>query len=208
MKKLIAVFALALTSVIVASPSWAINEPGFANYVIKRSTGAKQSDAVREVRLVRYSVRGNTGQSQTRDLVSNDLVVWDTNSDDGVSIRMTSTSSDGAIAGVVASTTIFTADAAQNFVGEANGARNWGWIVVSGLTTVRLSEGAGFNAAAVGDPFITSRDTGAATTFEVSSNDTTTNITDNIKNAGDRGGFFFDAPSAGDSSVEVFVQLN
>ena len=205
MRKILLALSLAL---VVAAPAYAIDEPQLANYIIKRGTGGKQSEAVRKVRLVRYSVRNNAGLSATRDLASRDLVVWDTNSDDGVSVRMTSTSADGAIAGIVASATILTADNAQNWVGDADGQRNWGWIIVSGKAVVNLSVGGGINAAAVGDPFVTSRDTGVATTFEAHSNDAVADMTHNMKTATKRGGFFFDAPTAGDGSVEVFVQLN
>ena len=205
MKKILLALSLAL---VVAAPAFAIDDPQLANYVIKRGTGGKQSEAVREVRLVRYSVRNNAGLSATRDLASRDLVVWDTLSDDGVSVRMTSTSSDGAIAGVVASATILTADNAQNWVGDADGQRNWGWIIVSGKAVVNLSQGAGSNGAVAGDPFITSRDTGVATYFEAHSNDAVADMRHNMRAASSTGGFFFDTPAVGDASVEVFVQLN
>lgn len=205
MKKILLALSLAL---VVAAPAFAIDDPNFANYVIKRGTGARQSEAVREVRLVRYGVQGNAGLSQTRDLASRDLVVWDTVSDDGVSVRMTATSTDGAIAGIVASATIQTADGVQNWVGEADGKRNWGWIVVSGKAVVNLAIGGGGNGPSVGDPFFTSRDTGTATYLEAHSNDAVADMRHNIRAGTTRGGFFFDAPTTGDASVEVYVQLN
>lgn len=206
MRKLTLALLLALFVGSIASVAYAIDDPSYANYVIKRSTGAKQSDSPRVVRLVRYSVRGNDGSSQTRDLVSNDLVVWDTNSDDAVSVRMTSTSADGAVAGVVCSNTILTADNAQNFVGDANGQRNWGWIVVDGFATVRVQPGT--NGAAIGDPVLTSRDTGAAATFETLSVDSTADVTTNAKLATKSAGFFFDTLAATDTTAEIYVQLN
>lgn len=199
MKKILLVLALAIC---VAAPAFAIDQPGFQNYVIKNGTGARQGDAVREVKLVRFSSQAQNDAS----LVSGDLVVWDTNSDDGVSIRTTTTSADGAIAGVVC-TTIATADSVQNSAHEGAGRRNWGWIVVSGPMVVDLTA-AGSNGAAVGDAFITSTDATVATRFETTPTAYLNGAYTERVTRTNRGGFFLDTPAVGDTSVEVFVQLN
>jgi len=188
----------------ISASAYAVPDPAFSTWTVKRQVGSRQGDPVRVIKLVRFSTKDPNGTS----VVSGDALVYDTVSDDGVSVRMTSTSVDGAVAGVVCSSTILTADNAQNSAIDANGARNWGWIVVSGLTTVRVAPGGGLNGAAVGQPFVTSIDTGAATTFETLSVDSTADVTRNARLAASTAGFFFDTPAVGDTSVEVYVQLN
>ena len=198
MKKILLVLALALS---VAAPAFAIDQPGFPNYIIKNSVGAKQGDAVREVKLVRYGNQAQDGAS----LVSGDLVIWDTNSDDGVTITTTTTSADGRIAGIISST-IPTADSVQNSAQEGAGRRNWGWMVVSGPMVVDLTA-AGSNGAAVGDAFITSTDSTVATRFETVPPVHLNGAYNERLTRNPQGGFFLDTPAVGDTSVEVFVHI-
>ena len=198
MKKILLVLALALS---VAAPAFAIDQPGFQNYVIKRGVGSSQGDAVREVKLVRFSQQAQNASG----LVSGDLVVWDTNSDDGVSIRTTTTSADASIAGIVA-TAISTADSVQNSAQEGAGRRNWGWIVVSGPMVVEINDGD--NDAAVGDFFITSTDATVACTIENRVAGQATHVENGgLRELSAMGGFFLDTPTAGDTSAEVYVRL-
>ena len=197
MKRILLIIALAL---FVAAPGFTRDQPGFQNYEIKRGVGARDSDASREVKLVRHGNQAQDGAS----LVSGDLVVWSVNSDDGVTVTTTTTSGDGSIAGIIA-TTIQTADSVQNSAAEGLGRRNWGWMVVSGPMVVDVTAG-GTSGHAAGDLLITSTDATTATTFSdpgvYGTNGTA------IRGQQQAGGFFLDAAVAADTSAEVYLQLN
>lgn len=198
MKKLYSLFLAALL-VAVSVPAFAIDDPTFANYIKKRAEGAKFADASRGVRLVRFSNNGLNASS----LVSGDAVVWDTVSDDGVSVRTTTTSADGAFAGIVC-TTIPTSDASTGTSAYDDlGRRNWGWIVVEGFMTARATAG-GTNGNSAGDIFITSTDSGVITTLENAGGNSTANQIQRAVRG--RGGFFFDAGDGSSTTYEVYVQ--
>lgn len=199
MKKILLILGLAF---VVASPAFAIDQPGFEDYLIKKGLGTKQGTGNREVKLVRNGNQTEAGAG----LVSGDLVIWDTLSDDGVTVATTTTSADGRIAGIVCST-IPTADSVQNSAQDGAGRRNWGWIVVSGPMVVDLTA-AGSNGAAVGDAFITSTDATVATRFETTPPAYLNGAYTERLTRTNKGGFFLDTPAASDTSVEVYVQLN
>ena len=200
MKKILIVLALALS---VAAPAFAIDSPGFQDCTIKKGTGTRYGDANREVKLVRFGEQAQNGAS----LVSGDLVVWDTLSDDGVTVTGVSTSADGSIAGIVC-TTIPTADSVQNSAQEGAGRRNWGYIVVSGPMNVDVNAGA--NDFAVGDFFITSSDDTIATTIvNRTGGIVLVDVQEgSLREVAAKGGFFMDTYVAGDTTAEVYVQLN
>lgn len=120
MSKLMRLLALSLATVTwFASSSFAaIDEPD-APSVQLRVEGATQDTAVREHVLVRLGAIGNSATQ----IVSGDAVVWDTVSDDGVTVRLTTTSADGAFAGIAVGT-IPTADAASTSAFDDVGRRN------------------------------------------------------------------------------------
>ena len=192
--------ALLLASVFsfVSLPSaHAIGEPNFAEWENKSDKGGDRHPA-RVLKMVRNPLRGQDDTS----LVSGDVVVVDTVSDDGLTVTRTTNSHDNAIAGIVV-TTIPTADSNSTIYTEDRGRRNWGWIIVHGPANARITAG-GAGGAAARDAFITSTDSGTVTDANAISGG---NDADTLATAMGRGGFFLDAPGASDTSAEVFVQL-
>lgn len=174
---------------------------------IKRPIGGRSSTAVRTYMLCR-----NGSQSANLGIISiGSAVVWDTISDDGVTVRMTTTSGDNAFAGI-AVTTIQTSDNnTATAASHDDGRRNWGYIQVYGYNGDALTGGANGNAA--GDLFITSSDSGRITTLEGCSfsGDSgalagyNSKIARQLQAIGAKGGFFFDANSDNSSTTEVFI---
>ena len=182
----------------------AVPDPNFSTWIVKRQTGGKQSDSVRVIKLVRLSTVNPNGTS----VVSGDVLVYDTVSDDGVSVRLTTTSADGAIAGI-ACTAIATSDnvGTINSAADHVGGNNWGYIVVHGPANAKVSSGHAANFA-VGDRFITSGDSGAIGEPQtIQGAVTLANLNEAAVTAQKTGGFTFDAGTVGDTSIEVFVNL-
>ena len=207
MKKLILSVFL-MFGILVSSQAFAIDDPGFSTAIKKQSVGASQGDPVRVVKLVRFSNRGPNVSS----LVSGDAVVYDQISDDGVSVNTTTTSADGAIAGIVC-TTIQTAEGSSVNAYEDRGRRNWGWIVVHGPMTATVGAG-GTNEATVGSAFFTSVDAARITSWETSDTDgvavtgeTNAVINNRTRVATTSGGFFMDTVGNTDTTVDVFITL-
>lgn len=201
MRKLKLFLVLAFTFTL-SGVAYAIPEPTYETAEKLQSTGSKQGTPYRDVKLVRLSNQAQNGTA----VVSGDVVKYDTVSDDGISVALVAASADGAIAGI-AVTSIQTNDrTVVNSAYDDAGGRNWGWIIVHGPAVAKVSA-AGSNSATIGDPFITSNDSGSIATFEISSNDTTTIITNNMKKSVAVGGFFFDTVAVGDTTAEVFVKL-
>ena len=170
--------------------------------MIKRATGSSQSTPTRVYKLVRFG--SNTTEGSVQTISAGEAVVYDTISDDGVTIRRTTTSADVAFAGI-AVTSIPTSDALTGTTAaDDSGRRNWGYIIVHGPTTAAIAL-AGTNGHAAGDPFITSTDSGRVTTFAASSA-FPSNGERLVKQTGAIGGFFFDASDTTSTSIEVFVK--
>ena len=200
MRKLIRLLAVPVIVVLLGGIAYATPQPSDPGE-LKGPVGLRQSTARKVYQLVRYAEQGATSVP----LASGEVVVWDTISDDGVTIDVTTTSADGSIAGI-AVTSFETADV----IGPASnqeGRRNWGFIQVYGPALAYVNRGGG-NAYAAGDPFITSVDSGAVTRFEAS---TATYLNGQIIttiNRSRKGGFFMDASAgAGDDRAEVFISL-
>lgn len=187
--------------------------PTYDNAFKLRNTGVSWDATVRVIKLVR-----NSSQDPNTGIISaGSVVVYDTVSDDGVSVRMTTTSGDGAIAGIAA-TLIETSDNVNTTsAGNDEGRKNWGWSVVHGKADATAIAG-GTNEAVVGDLFITSRDAGAIASLEVrrgvlgmtqlGSAQTldASSIRFEINRGGASGGFFLDAGTGTATSYEVMVE--
>lgn len=193
MKKLFSIVAILG---FVATSAYAIDEPTFNNQVKLRGVGAKQAEATRVVKLVRYAENTQDAPS----LTSGDAVVYSIVSDDGVSVVRTTTSWDNAFAGIVATTIQSSDSASTGSAADDIGRRNWGWIVTHGPTVADASAG-GTNAHAAGDPFGTSSDATAVTSFAA----VNTNSAAIQKRTAGKGGFFLDAGDGTTTSYEVFV---
>ena len=192
MKKL-KLLSLALVAVmaLIATPSYAANGPYDIGEI--KGTPRRQGEPVRTYKLIRFSTRGPNIAS----LASNDVVVYDTNSDDSVSVRTTTTSADAAIAGVV-QMTIQSADSNATSAFDDAGKRNWGYILVHGPAKVSIGTGSSFT---VGQAWMTSADAGKAGNWAAPT------AYDTKMSNSPVGGFFYDTATASDTTAEVFVRL-
>ena len=181
----------------------AVNEPTLQGWDNKSKfaqqvPGAGGSTQTTVLKFVRYGESAQNGAQ----IVSGDAVVYDSISDDGITIDLTTTSADGTFAGlavvVIPTSDSTTVTSAFSDVGR----RNWGWILVHGRASANVTAG-GTNNNAVGDILITSSDAGKVTTLV---NTGTPTAADNYKGTRGRGGFFFDAADGSSTVVDVFVR--
>lgn len=201
MKKLI--FSL-LSFVVISSQAFAFTNPPEPTVIAEKKgvSGRKQGDQAAVVVLVRNS----HSAPSTATINSGDAVVWDTNSDDGVTVRHTTTSADGAFAGI-AVTAILSSDATSGTSAQDDaGLRNWGYILVHGKTHANVTAG-GTNGQAIGGAMITSTDAGKVTSIEQITTNDPTGLRPYVRAIGNRGGFFYDAADTSSTSVEVQVTL-
>ena len=158
--------------------------------------GKFDSDAHKVFRLVRFVPASGTGDSTT--LTADSIVIWDTTSDDGVTITTSVLSGDAAVAGVVVQAAL-TPDTLGNTAVQDAGKRNWTWLQTYGQCNVNWQAQGG---VAANNIFGTSTSKGCANSFAL----TTT--------AGAAGngvaGFAYDAVSASTDSADgqVFLRLN
>jgi hypothetical protein len=196
MKKvtLLVVLAILLGGVV----AYAVPDPA-NDGIIKRVIGKSQDTPTRVYQLCRYAARGaNIGSIST-----NEVVAWDTNSDDGVTIGVTTTNTSGtscnnAIAGV-AVTAFETANSDSTSAADDAGRRNWGYIQVYGPGTAKVIAG-GTNAHAVGDLIFTSKRSGAAMAAEAYTGGVNTFLKRPL-------GFFLDADDSTSATVDVFIAV-
>jgi len=160
MRKFLVIALIALFAVgIYALPSFAVNPsgPGYAGDISGMATGRYASDPHRTFRLVRY----NASTQTNANIVAGNIVVWDTLASptcaDGVSITLTTTSTDARVAGQMV-TAIATRDAGgltwsgNHTASEDVGQRNWGWLQTYGLSTTNATA---LQAITVGDAIAT-----------------------------------------------------
>ena len=200
------VIALTLLTMAFGVNAYAVDRPA-DNGIIKRPDGGRQSQAVKVYKLVR-----NSSQNGTTGVISiGSVVVWDTVSDDGISVRMTTTSRDGAIAGIAVTLISPDVTALGPAASDDEGKGNWGYIQVHGNCNALTLTG-GTNGNAAGNVFITSSDAGNITTFRSDVGNSDAIAVLNTRN----GGFFYDATgtassgtsaSVGQTQVDVFVTL-
>lgn len=192
MKKLFAIFAAIILASGVSFAA-SIPAPDDEGMLLKNTQGGKASDPLKVYQIVRNGLNGQDDST----ISSGAVVIWDTNSADGVTVTTTTTSADGAVAGILV-TDLLTGDAGATSASDDNGRRNWGILQVYGPVSATITAG-GSNGAAAKSGLITSSDAGVVTTFESGESD---NLTSN-KNFG----FFLEGAANGtDTSVEVFVK--
>lgn len=135
-KYIIAVVALLVLA--TGSLAHAYSE-GTASPSAKRETEAPGYVPYKEVQLIRFGENGPNGVG----LSAGDVVVWNTVSDDGVTIALTGTGmSADAVAGVIVSATIGTVETVGTTPGIDYGRRNWGFMQVRGYCpTVNVTGG-------------------------------------------------------------------
>ena len=192
MRKLVVLFSIALliaTQALAATPGYRIN-PGIGE-VKAYSQGGRQDDPGKTFRMVRYVPASGDGDSTT--LVTESIVVWDTTSDDGVTVTTTTVSPASIVAGIIAQAAL-TPETLGNTAAKDRGKRNWTWLQTHGLAQVRVNA---TNAVAAGDAMGTSATAGEADIYVASTTEST-----KLGNAG----FFYDAAVAATDDVECFIK--
>lgn len=123
--------------------------------------GKLDSNAHKIFRLVRFVP--TSGNDNSVGLTTDSVVVWDTTSDDGVTVTTTTTSGDNGIAGVIVSTALTPEFGALGSTAAVDaGRRNWCWLQTYGLATPFAGTSL---TSAVNDKFGTSTTVGAVSTF-------------------------------------------
>lgn len=192
------IFSLVLLASVFlgAGVAFADPSPTFDSYNELRNAGGGKGDTVRVLKRVRYSSQAVNGPN----IASGDVVVFDYQSADGVTIRLSTnggTSGDNLVAGVAA-TAILTADVAVPGIASAaddESGRNWGWIIVHGVATTKSSAG-GTTGVNAGDVAILSTDSGAVGGLKLGSAPTTQQL--------GGFGFFIESGDTG-TSRKIFV---
>lgn len=182
-----------------STTSYAANGPYNIGEI--KGTPRKQGEPVRTYKLVRFSMRGPNIAS----LASNDVVIYDLNSDDSVSVRTNTASAESAVAGVV-DMTILTPDSASTTAFDDASKRNWGYIIVHGPAKVKIGAG-GTNGNIAGQAWITSRDAGSATSAEASTSSDASGMAMIGRVAAAAGGFFYSTGDSSSTTAAVFVRL-
>lgn len=159
--------------------------------------GKYQSDAHKIFRMVRYVPVTYAGATA---LAADSIVIWDLSADDGVTVTTTTTSRDSAVAGIIVVQAL-TPDVDGNTAVQDIGHPNWTWLQTYGLSQVDLNTTAGVSA---GYAFGTSATAGEVTYFIPSSNNSDITVGDSARQG--NAGFFYDAATAGDNDVQVFLK--
>ena len=165
-----------------------------------RGNGNFPSECYRTFRLVRYA----NCNANDMHISPDNAVIWDTVSDDGVTVMLSTTSADSRVAGVAVSH-ILTADAAGNTAAQDIGRRNWGYIQTYGLCQVSLDECGGFlvgNAIALGNlnPGKVTGYAGSGTIIEIFGS---TDVSADIQGVM---GFAMDTATTSSNNAEVFLK--
>lgn len=203
MKKIIALVLISLLIGGVAfanigTPAYRIT-PGIGE-IKNNDQGGTQSDPTKTFRMVRYAAKGVATDGNKHPLSADHLAVWDTVSDDGVTVTTSVVSGDTSIAGVV-TLLILTPDSGTygNTAVQDRGRRNWGWIQTYGLCQISVDSVSGI--ASAGTAFGNSgKEPGEAAGY-----DTTINATGTKAGCA---GFAYDAGAKNANNVEAFVRLN
>ncbi len=132
MKNLRKLFALSLVAFLVAGTCYAAGPTGPGSPGDILGQAKYQFEAHKIFRLVHVS----PGNNDADGIAAGSVVVWDDVLDDGVSVETTTTSGDGAVAGVLVTTVVSNdPDASANTLAsdDAGLAANWGWLQTYGL---------------------------------------------------------------------------
>lgn len=194
MKKIISlvVVALLLSGVVYAAQP--LKSPGVGDIL---GQGKFPSDPHRIFRLVRFIPP--TGGVNSFGISADSIVIWDLNSDDGVTVTVTTTSYDSAVAGILAVDTLTPDTIAGLGKSAANsiGLRNWTWLQTYGKAECQVQKTC--STATEGDALATGSIAGSACDFLASATSS---------GANGNAGFFYDTGAADAKNVEVFLKLD
>lgn len=187
MKKIILVIFIICCLIGVSYAAPATNNSGPGDIL---GQGKLDSQAHKIFRLVRYVPAAGTDNIIT--LSKDSIVIWDTTSDDGVTVTLSATTKDSRIAGVMASTCL-TPDLGGlgNTATQDIGHRNWGWLQTYGWANVTQN---GTYLAVAGDAFSNGAQQGTAGPYSVGTTPTTCG----------KAGFYLDSVAVG-ASVNVMI---
>ena len=190
LKMLLAIMFALLLGATVSYAATAGNklDPGKGNIVKKTFDWT----AEKTFRLVRYVPAAGTQNAATLDQYS--IVVWDTVSDDGVTVTTTTTSGSNAVAGIIVQNAL-TPPALGLSAQDDAGKRNWTWLQTYGYSKT-IAENGGL--LGVGDTFGTSTTAGKSNVFVLGT--TTVGV------RGDAGFAYDTATGDGSTTSEVFVK--
>lgn len=191
MKKIISLVLVALLIGTVAYAAQPLASPGEGDIM---GAGQFPSDPGKIFRLVRYMPALGTMDSET--LTAESIMIWDLNSDDGVTITESTTSYDSAVAGITAVQTLTsgTVTACGRTAVLDIGAPNWTWLQTYGKAEVRVQTTSGTVTA--GDAMSCGSIAGMACDFLASAT---------ASGANGNAGFFYDTASAAETDVECFL---
>ena len=191
MKKIVCLILAALLvagTAYATTPGYRIN-PGIGE---NKTTcqGGQVSDPGKTFRMVRYVPASGDGNSAT--LATESIVIWDTTSDDGVTVTTTTVSPASTVAGVIVQVGLTPVTLGLT-AAQDRGDRCWTWLQTHGLAQVRIGA---TNEVKVGAAMGTSGTAGEADQYVASVSDST-----KLGNAG----FFFDDAAAAADDVECFI---
>lgn len=186
-------FLVLLCALFVSASAYAYSE-GTVGPNRKESSGGQPYTPVKVIQLVRFPEDKDIGVA----LSKGEVVLWDVISDDGVTVNRGSaiglTASNDAVAGVVVSTTIPTADQAGTAATDY-GHRNWGYIQTYGYCSAVMIDTSNGNVAA-GQGLRASASSGYAVGAQ----------NDGGKVSNGSLGFSYDAVTSGSNSNEAFIR--
>lgn len=194
------IFILVLIALFVATTAFAyiIPSPGIGD---KMGQGKFPSDPHKTFRLVRYvPLAGASVQATNVENAASvdSVMIWDTASDDGVTVTLCALSGDTRVAGVAA-VTILTPEVGTlgNTAAEDIGKRNWGWIQTYGPAEVSTDAS---TAGGEGDALAASGSIGYAgsTAFD--------NASAKAKQSGFMGFYMNEGSAASGTNVKVFLK--
>lgn len=195
MKKILSIVLVALLvgGVAFAAVPGVSKTPG-TGFIITNMQGGTIDQPSKTFRLVRFVPVAGSNNSLT--LTKDSAVIWDLVSDDGVTVTLSTTSGDSAVAGIVVQDGL-TPDIGTlgNEASEDRANRNWTWLQTYGLSQADLRPGEAI--AAAGDAIGLSTSPGKISTFAAG-----------VATPRNQGllGFAYDSASASTSDVQVFVR--
>jgi len=199
MKKILILVLAALfvlSGVAMAAPNYS---PGTGDIL---GNGIPQGESHKIFRLVRNGYVGST-VAVTPSVSVDSIVIWDTISDDGRTVTLTTTSADSRVAGVVVGGVLLSSEAGTigNTATQHIGKRNWGWIQTYGKCEVSVDA---TSTLVAGYAIGCGTQAGQASGFAPTSGGQTI-VATHAANMG-MAGFAYDNATASATDVEVFLK--
>lgn len=155
----------------------------------------------------RYARTGNVGTAGGFEISADSVVIWDTTSNDGVTVQTSTTSYDALVAGVTLD--IIRGSSRDNTASQDESHDNWGRIQTWGrhADTRWQSCGSGIYQCAAGQRVSVSSAAQNATVFRPASPDESATSGDFSPASRDSFGVLLEAPAATDTTADIFVRI-